>query len=71
MSFIPRGFAHGFQTLSTNTEMLYFHTNYYDLKNERSINPIDPKISIDWPLKISNISAKDKKIKKLYDSQET
>ena len=65
ISFIPRGFAHGFQTLYSNTEMLYFHTNFYDINYERSVNPLDPKISINWPVKITNISKKDKLIKYL------
>ena len=59
--FIPEGFAHGFQTLTSNCEMLYFHTNVYNEKYEGVVNAIDPKIKINWPEKITNISERDKK----------
>lgn len=61
--FIPKGFAHGFQTLTDNCEIIYMHSEYYKPIFEKSINPLDPKISIKWPLKISLISNKDKLIK--------
>ena len=60
ISFIPRGFAHGFQTLTNNVEMLYFHTNFFKISHEKSLNVLEPKISINWPLKISSISKKDR-----------
>ena len=53
---IPKGFAHGFQTLTNNCEIIYLHSQYYNRNYERSINPLDPRISIKWPLKISLIS---------------
>ena len=61
--FIPKGFAHGFQTLTNDCEIIYMHSQYYKPTHEKSINPLDPKISINWPLKISLISNKDKLIK--------
>jgi dTDP-4-dehydrorhamnose 3,5-epimerase len=60
---IPKGFAHGFQTLKDNTEILYFHNGYYKKKYESGLNPFDKKVKIKWPLKISKISEKDKRIK--------
>lgn len=60
MLFIPEGFAHGFQTLTDNCKIIYLHSQYYNPIYEKSINPLDPKISIKWPLKISLISNKDK-----------
>ena len=60
VSFIPKGFAHGFQTLTNDVIMIYFHSNFYRASSEKIINVVDPKISIQWPLKISSISKKDR-----------
>ena len=57
---IPEGFAHGFQTLEDKTEILYFSSKPYMKEFEKGINPLDKKLKINWPLKISNISSKDK-----------
>jgi len=56
---IPEGFAHGFQTLTSDCEMLYFHTANYSKDSEGAINAIDPRIGIKWPEKISEISNRD------------
>ncbi|NVM34371.1 MAG: dTDP-4-dehydrorhamnose 3,5-epimerase [Candidatus Lokiarchaeota archaeon] len=60
MMYIPKGFAHGFQTLEKNSELLYSHTEYYSPKHEGGIKYDDPLINIQWPLKIADISKKDK-----------
>ncbi|MCD4833167.1 MAG: dTDP-4-dehydrorhamnose 3,5-epimerase [Bacteroidales bacterium] len=60
MMFIPKGFAHGFQTLEDNCELLYFHTEFYDQKYERGIRFDDQAIDIKWNLELSNISERDK-----------
>jgi dTDP-4-dehydrorhamnose 3,5-epimerase len=57
---IPEGFAHGFQTMSDNCELIYFHSNFYHLESEVTINPLDIVLNINWPLPISNLSSKDK-----------
>lgn len=57
--YIPKGYAHGFQTLTNDCELLYFHTEYYDKRNEDGLNPFDKKIAIKWPLKVTNISKRD------------
>lgn len=56
---IPEGFAHGFQTLSNDCEMLYFHTAAYQPANEGGLNPLDARLAIAWPLVISELSARD------------
>jgi len=56
---IPEGFAHGFQTLTDNVEMIYFHSIKYNKDYERGFHPLDPKIGIKWPEKISEISDRD------------
>ena len=62
--WIPKGFAHGFLTLSDNTEVIYKVTSYWHKESELSINWNDPKINIKWPsedIKYLNISDKDSK----------
>ena len=57
--FIPRGCAHGFQTLEKNTSMFYQISSRYHPKSSRGIRFDDPILKIRWPLKISKISEKD------------
>jgi len=56
---IPKGFAHGFQALTNNCEMLYLHTEVYSADFERGINALDKKINIEWPLPVTERSARD------------
>lgn len=56
---IPEGFAHGFQTLTDNCEMLYFHTAAYAPDAERGLNPRDPGLALSWPLPIADMSERD------------
>lgn len=62
--YIPKNFAHGFQTLTDNVILLYFHTNYYSKNHEIGINPLDKKLKIIWPIKKKIISKKDQNSKK-------
>ncbi len=57
--YIPEGFAHGFQTLEHNCELLYLHSKSYQPGKEASVRFDDPKIGIKWPLPVSKISDKD------------
>jgi dTDP-4-dehydrorhamnose 3,5-epimerase len=59
MMYIPEGFAHGFQTLDNNAELLYFHSEFYTPLYESGIRYNDPKINITWLLDPINISEKD------------
>ncbi len=56
---IPEGFAHGFQTLTEECELLYFHTSAYQADAEGGLNARDPKLAIQWPLPISKQSPRD------------
>lgn len=56
---IPGGFAHGFQTLTDNCEMLYFHTHTYQPGAEGGLNAQDPRLAIQWPLPVGVVSPRD------------
>ncbi len=56
---IPEGFAHGFQTLTDDCEMLYFHTTGYQPGAEGGLNAQDPRLAIQWPLPLTGLSARD------------
>jgi dTDP-4-dehydrorhamnose 3,5-epimerase len=56
---IPEGCAHGFQTLSENCEMLYFHTAFYSPEHEGGVDPRDGDVAIAWPEPIAELSARD------------
>jgi dTDP-4-dehydrorhamnose 3,5-epimerase len=59
MLYIPKGFAHGFQTLKDNTELLYHHSDYYTPAAEAGIYYKDPMLGISWPIPIADISKRD------------
>ncbi|MFP4024603.1 MAG: dTDP-4-dehydrorhamnose 3,5-epimerase [Thiohalospira sp.] len=67
MIFIPRGFAHGFCTLTEESEVLYKVDNFYSKENERGLMWNDPEIGIDWPAENPILSEKDQKNLKLED----
>lgn len=54
--WIPKGFGHGFLTLSENTQVLYKTTNYWNKDSERGIKWNDPEINISWPLESLEVS---------------
>jgi len=57
---IPEGFAHGYQVLDVNTELLYFHTAFYNPELESGIRYDDPILRINWPLCVVDLSERDK-----------
>lgn len=59
MLVIPEGCAHGFQVLASDTELLYLHTAFYAPGAEGGVRYDDPKICIDWPIPVTEVSAKD------------
>lgn len=56
---IPEGFAHGFQTLSDDCELIYLHTAPYVREVEAGIRPNDPYLDIPWPIDFFEISTRD------------
>jgi dTDP-4-dehydrorhamnose 3,5-epimerase len=57
---VPKGFAHGFVTLTENTEVVYKVTDYYSPEHDRSIRYDDPDIAIDWPIAADELQLSDK-----------
>jgi len=56
---IPEGFAHGFQALTDDVELLYCHSAAYAAEAEVGLNPRDGRLAIAWPLAITELSARD------------
>jgi dTDP-4-dehydrorhamnose 3,5-epimerase len=61
MLLIPKGFAHGFQTLSDHTEVSYLVSAAYEPSAEDGVRWNDPAFGIAWPLTPTVISDKDQK----------
>ena len=68
MMYIPEGFAHGFQTLTDNCELIYHHTSFYEPGSEAGLNVLDSKINIIWPETITILSERDKLHEFLIDN---
>ncbi|MFI4920006.1 MAG: dTDP-4-dehydrorhamnose 3,5-epimerase family protein [Gammaproteobacteria bacterium] len=65
--FIPEGFAHGFQALTDDVELLYLHTVAWDREHEGRLRPDDPMLGISWPLPVTQVSEKDRTAPLLTD----
>ena len=61
MLYIPRGFAHGFEVISDEAEVIYSVDNIYSKESELGIIWNDSSIKINWPIKSPILSEKDKK----------
>lgn len=59
MMVIPEGFAHGFQVLEPDSELLYLHTEFYCPTSEGGLRHDDSKLAINWPLTPQDLSARD------------
>ena len=59
MLVIPEGCAHGFQVLEAGSELLYLHTAAYTPASQDGVHPLDPRLSIPWPLPIVDLSQRD------------
>jgi dTDP-4-dehydrorhamnose 3,5-epimerase len=57
---IPEGFAHGFQALTDDCELLYLHSMPYVPGSEGALNSQDPTLRIDWPLAVTEMSERDR-----------
>ena len=59
MMFVPRGFAHGFVTLTDNVEVTYEVSAFYTPGVEAGIRFKDPAFNIQWPVEVTEYSEKD------------
>ena len=57
--YVPEMFAHGYQALTDDTEIIYQVSEFYTPNQERGLRYDDPVLGIEWPLPISEISEKD------------
>lgn len=58
---IPEGFAHGFQALTDDCELIYLHSAPYVPGSEAGVRATDPRLGISWPLDFYEISERDSK----------
>jgi dTDP-4-dehydrorhamnose 3,5-epimerase len=70
MMAIPEGFAHGFQTLTDNTEVSYHMSASYEPQQARGIRFDDPSVNIEWPISNVIVSEKDKSYPLLDDESD-
>ena len=59
MMYIPEGFAHGFETLTDDAELIYHHSAFYTPGAEGGIRYNDPSVGIVWPLEVIAVSERD------------
>jgi dTDP-4-dehydrorhamnose 3,5-epimerase len=70
MLWVPRGFAHGFYTLSETAEVQYKADNDYAPDQETGITWNDPQLDINWPTEDPKLSEKDKEWPTLEEAEE-
>jgi dTDP-4-dehydrorhamnose 3,5-epimerase len=58
--YIPKGFAHGFQTLSDNVDVDYLISEFYAPESASGVRYDDPAFAIKWPLPPTEMSDKDR-----------
>jgi len=60
LSYVPKGCAHGFQTLEDNTEVFYCMSEFFSPDVYSGVRWDDPAFRIAWPLEVSLVSERDK-----------
>ena len=58
--YVPKGFAHGFQTLTEDARVTYLVSAFYEPSSEGGVRYDDPFLNIEWPLPVGDISDKDR-----------
>jgi len=57
---IPEGFAHGFQVLEPESELLYLHTAFYAPQFDAGLRFDDPRLKVAWPMPVTDVSVRDR-----------
>jgi dTDP-4-dehydrorhamnose 3,5-epimerase len=70
MMYVPKGFAHGFQSMTDNCEIIYLVSEPYNPSLERNISWNDPNINLLWPSIPTEISERDRSAPSLQDIRE-
>lgn len=70
MLYIPKGFAHGYSTLSEEAEVAYKVDEFYSKDDERGIVYNDPKIAVEWRVASPIVSTKDKALPRFDEEEE-
>jgi dTDP-4-dehydrorhamnose 3,5-epimerase len=60
MLYLPEGFAHGYQALADETEIFYQISESYHPESARGLRWDDPRVGIEWPLPVNEISERDR-----------
>lgn len=63
MMYVPMGFAHGFISLTDDSEIIYLVSSYYDPESEGTLKWDDKLHKIEWPFEPKIISEKDRNAK--------
>ncbi|WP_309120819.1 dTDP-4-dehydrorhamnose 3,5-epimerase [Paenibacillus sp.] len=66
---VPKGFAHGFCTITPDTQVFYKVDEFYSPEHDRGIAWNDPDLGIDWPTSEPILSAKDQTHPRLKDAE--
>ena len=67
MLLIPKGFAHGFVTLSDKTDFCYKTSHFYSRDHDRGLLWNDPSVGVDWPVDNPILSGKDQGLPTLQE----
>lgn len=65
MLYLPAGFAHGFQALTDDCEIIYFNSAAYAPELEDGLRYDDPDVGVNWPIPVTSLSARDQSLKAL------
>jgi dTDP-4-dehydrorhamnose 3,5-epimerase len=67
--YVPQGFAHGFQALTDDVELIYIHSAPYTKHAESGLRHDDPELGIAWPLPVTGLSARDASFALISDAR--
>ena len=69
--YASKGFAHGFQALTSNVRLAYHIAQPFDAERSGGVRWNDPDLKIDWPLLPTNLSSRDQELPLLWNMDRT